>query len=152
MRHGTEYKRSILAFSFEEFFRRSFAFDPHFAVLVKLFLPDRDASLEFKNGPLAGLEGGAAVWGADADDDAGFAYLKATRSMNDPDVGDLEADVSFAAQSLHLAQGHRRVGFVDEVKSLATARPFTHVAVERDGRAALRWYDAARHFAYINHV
>ena len=118
-------------------FRRAFAFDPHFAIVEKLFLPDRHSAFEFTDRPLACGEGGTAVRSADGDDNAGFADLKAACAMDDADVGDLEEGVRLASESLHFAQRHWRVGFVDEVERLlASACELAHVAVERDGRAA----------------
>src|SRR5436309_2283362 len=57
--------------------RRALALDPDGAVLEELFLPDGDGAFEFADGPLAGLEGRAAVRGADGDDDRGLADVRA---------------------------------------------------------------------------
>src|SRR5215218_9874588 len=94
-------------------FGRKLAFDPDLAVLEELFLPDGDGAFEFSDGPLAGFEGGAAVRGADTDDDGGLADLGAPRAVDDADVRDVETPVRLFAEPAQLGERHRGVGFVD---------------------------------------
>src|SRR5436853_4177574 len=116
--------------------RGTFAFDPNLAVCENCFLPNRNGALQFANCPLAGFKISTSVWGADGDNDAGVADFQAAGAMNDADVGDVESLVSLFTQSFHLAQGHRLVGFVNEVERAAAAGPFARIAIERHRRAA----------------
>src|SRR5207253_4841954 len=107
---------------------RSFAFDPDLAVLEELLLPDGDCALEFAYGPLARLEGRAPVRGAHGDYDGGLAYLCASGAVDYPDMLYTETRVSLRAEPSHLCQGHRRVGFVDEVERSTPSRPLARIA------------------------
>src|SRR6185295_10744757 len=108
---------------------RAFTFHPNLAVCENLFLPNRHGAFEFADGPLAGLERGAAVRRADGDDDAGLADFGATSAMDDADVRDLETLVGLASESFELAERHWRVSFVDQMKGAASARPLARVTV-----------------------
>src|SRR5438094_10560779 len=114
----------------------SLAFNPHFAVLENFFLPNRNGAFQFADGPFAGFKGSTSVRSADGDNDAGFADLQAAGAMDDADMCDVESLVSLFAESFHLAQSHRFVGFVNELECEAALRPFARVTIQRDGGAA----------------
>ena len=63
--------------------------------------------------------------------------------MHDADVRDVEMLVGLLPQTLHLADGHRWVGFVDKIKRAAAACPLASVTVKRYGGAASREDDSA---------
>ncbi|HEV2863347.1 MAG TPA: transporter substrate-binding domain-containing protein [Pyrinomonadaceae bacterium] len=132
--------------------RRGLALDPDLAVLEELLLPDGDRALEFLDGPLARLEGGAAVGGAHRDDDRRFADVGAARAVDDADVLDVEEPVRLPPEAAHLGERHRRVSLVDQIERAATPCPLARVAVERDGGAAARGHDAARDRAHVNRL
>src|SRR2546425_9150765 len=115
------------------FFRKQyicsvFAFDPNLAVCENFFLPNRNRAFQFANCPLAGFKRGAAVWGADRDNDAGLADFQAAGAMNDANVGDVESLVSLCSQSFHLAQSHRLLRFLKEIKRTTAPGPFAPLA------------------------
>src|SRR5207302_8330939 len=65
---------------------RKFSLGPDSAIGEILFLPNGDRVLERIDGEAAGIEGGAAVWRADGDQDAGFADLQAPQPMQHGDA------------------------------------------------------------------
>src|SRR2546426_1474969 len=130
--------------------RRAFAFDPDLAIFEDFFFPDGNYLLQFANGPLAGFEGRVAVRSADGDDHAGLSYFQTSSAMNNADVRDLKALMRFMSQPLQLAQGHGRVGFIDQIKCSAPARPLARVTVERNGCAAFGENDASRDGADVD--
>src|SRR5262249_12340836 len=115
-----------------------------FPVFEDFFLPNRHGAFEFFDGPLAGLKGRLAVWGAGGDDDARLPDLKAAGAVNDSEMSDVEALVCFRSQALHLCQRHRVVRLVDQIKRVLAFGPLARVAVKRNCGAAFRENDASR--------
>ncbi len=132
--------------------RGRITFHPNLTVFKNFFLPNRHGAFEFADGPLAGFEGRAAVRRADGYDDARLADFQTTGAMHDADVRDVELFVNVRAQFFHLAQSHRFVSFVHEIKCAPPLGPFARVAVERNRRAAFRKYDAASDSADIDRL
>src|SRR2546429_41644 len=130
----------------------AFALNPNLPILKHFFLPNRNGAFQFANCPLAGFKGSTSVRSADGDNDAGLADFQTAGAMNDADVGDVESLVSLPAQSFHLAQSHRLVGFVNEIECAAATCPFARIAIERDGRAAFGEDNSTGDCANINWI
>src|SRR6516162_7230856 len=108
-----------------------FSFHPDLTILENFLLPDRYDAFQLAYGPLASLESGATMRRAYCDDDAGFADLQSPGAMNYADVRNIEPLARLASQTPHFAQGHRRVGFVNQVERSPSLRPFARITVQR---------------------
>src|ERR1700741_974910 len=89
---------------------------------------------------------------ADRDDDARFANLETPSTMNDADLCNLKARMSFPFESLEFLERHRSVGLVDQIQSPPPACPFARVAIKRNCRATLRQHHSARDSANIDRL
>src|SRR5262249_11853546 len=86
---------------------------------------------------------------ADRDHYTRLTNFQSSGAVHNADVCHLKSPVGFVTESLHFAQRHWLVSFVNEVLCLFASRPLSSVAVQCHGGATLRQNHSAGNSSYI---
>src|ERR1700694_1161226 len=95
---------------------RKFAIGPDGAVFEVLLFPDGDGALKGVYGEAAGVKSGAAMSGADGDEDAGFADFESAEAVDNGNAGNGEFFVQLGGDLMHFGEGHGFVSFIVEIE------------------------------------